>query len=205
MRDVQGRPRQVIAGILLAAGESRRFGRPKLLEPWNGEPLVVRAVRSQLAGGLDPVVVVIQAGPGVGAVLDGLGVETIVNAEPGRGIGYSVRLGVLALAAMTEAALIGVADQPLVDEQVIRQLCQAFRPGTIVVSRYGAHAGNPRIFDRRFFPELAALQGDMGGQAVAAAHPEMIVECPFAERVGSDVDEPEDLRRLVSREPSGDT
>ncbi len=193
----------MIAGILLAAGESRRFGRPKLLERWNGEPLVVRAARSLLRSGLNPVLVVIPAVPGIGASLDGVGVETIANAEPSRGIGHSVSLGIRALPEVATAALIGVADQPLIDEPVIRKLCQAFIPGRIVVPRYGAHGGNPRIFDRRFFPELAALDGEMGGQAVAAAHPEIIVECPFAERVGWDVDGPEDLTWLLSQEPSG--
>lgn len=157
---------------------------------------MARAARSFIDAGLDPVVVVVPMLPAVRASLAGLPVSVVENRDPGRGIGRSIALGIGALPEGAPAALVGVADQPFVDAAVIRRLCAAFIPGRIVTPRYGAHGGNPRIFDRRFFPELVALGGDVGGQSVAATHPDAVLECDFAVRIGLDVDRPEDLERL---------
>ena len=183
----------MIAGVLLGAGESRRFKGQKLLELWHGEALVARAARSMLGGGLSQVVVVIPKDPAMRAVLSHLQLTLVENREPERGIGHSIALGVGALPRSAEAALLAVADQPLMDEQLIRQLCAAYVPGAIVTPRYGSHPGNPRLFDRRYFAELKELVGDVGGQLVAAAHPEAVIECVLPERLGLDVDRPEDL------------
>jgi molybdenum cofactor cytidylyltransferase len=194
----------VVAGVLLAAGASRRFGRPKQIEPWMGETLVAHAARSFLGGGLTPVVVVVPPGSAIQNALTALDVTLVENAQGELGIGHSIALGIGALPGTVRAALIGVADQPLVDENVIRRLVEAFVPGAIVEPRYGDHPGNPRIFDRRFFSELASLRADVGGQLVARAHPEAIVERTFPERVGMDIDRPEDWRRLLSALPAED-
>ena len=188
---------KLIAGVLLAAGQSRRFGGKKLLESWRGEPLIARAARCMLGGGLSQVVVVIPEDTAMRAALSHLEMTLVENGEPERGIGHSIALGVGALPRSAEAAMLAVADQPLMDEQLIGQLCAAYVPGAIVTPRYGSHRGNPRLFDRRYFAELRELVGDVGGQAVAAAHPEAIIECVFQERSGLDVDRPEDLARLL--------
>jgi CTP:molybdopterin cytidylyltransferase MocA len=151
----QGRlHRRLIGGVLLAAGLSRRFGRPKLLEAWEGEPLLRRAAQTFLAAGLN--------------------------------------LGVAALPPTVGAALVGVADQPYLTAEAIADLCRAFTPGQIVVPRYGNHRGNPPIFDRRFFAELVGFRGDRGGQAMISAHPDAVVEVELDERIGTDLDRPED-------------
>jgi molybdenum cofactor cytidylyltransferase len=187
----------LIAGVLLAAGESRRFGGQKLLESWHGEPLVGRAARCLVAAGLRPVVVVVGLQMAVREALADQDVDLVENAEPSRGIAHSISLGIGALPASSVAALLAVADQPFIDEHVIARLCAAFRTGAIVSPRFGSHAGNPRIFDRRFFAELARLSGDVGGQQVAAAHPEAVIECIFPEQFGLDLDRREDWPGLM--------
>ncbi|MEA2669775.1 MAG: molybdenum cofactor cytidylyltransferase [Chloroflexota bacterium] len=187
----------MIAGVLLAAGESRRFGGQKLLEDWRGEPLVARAARSMLLGGLDPVVVVIPPVAAIRQALRHLELTLVENDEPRRGISHSIALGVGSLGASAEAALLAVADQPLMDEVLVARLCAAYLPGAIVTPRYGSNQGNPRLFDRRYFAELTRLAGDAGGQVVAAAHPEVVIECLFPERSGLDIDRPEDLPGLL--------
>jgi molybdenum cofactor cytidylyltransferase len=88
--------------------------------------------------------------------------------------------------------LIGVADQPYLTADAIKELVDAFLPGRIVVPRFGDHRGNPPVFDRRFFVDLMQLRGDRGGQVVVNAHPEAVVEVSLAEEIGDDVDRPED-------------
>src|SRR5207302_10081521 len=105
--------RQLISGILLAAGLSSRFGRQKLLEPWRGEALVRRAARSFLEAGLAPVIAVVSGDRHLADALAGLPVTIETNPQPERGINTSIRIGVGALPRATTAALIGVADQPL--------------------------------------------------------------------------------------------
>jgi molybdenum cofactor cytidylyltransferase len=189
----QGRdPSSLIAGILLAAGQSTRFGRQKLLEPWRGEPLVRKTARSFLEAGLRPLVAVVSPDPRLAEALAGLALTTVENAHPENGISSSIAIGLRALPETTDGALIGVGDQPYLTADAIEHLVRAFSPGRIIVPRWGDHRGNPPVFDRRFFAELLTLDGDRGGQRVIQAHPDAVVEVSLPARLGDDIDRPED-------------
>ena len=194
----------LIPGILLAAGAASRFGRPKLLEQWQGVTLLRRAAGTLWNARARPVIAVVPAGTEFRDELTGLTSALVVNAHPELGIGQSIALGIGALPDDAPAVLIAVADQPLLSLDAIRSLLTAFRPGGIVTPRYGPHQGNPRVFDRRFFSELASLQGDRGGQLVAEAHPEVVVEIELPEPLGIDVDQPSDWARLTGAAGSDD-
>jgi molybdenum cofactor cytidylyltransferase len=186
-----GGPR-LIAGILLAAGLSTRFGRQKLLQPYRGELLVRKTARCFLDAGLQPVVAVVSNSPAFVDALAGLPVTMVENPSPEDGVSSSIAIGLRALPETSSAALIGVADQPYLTVEAVEELLDAFVPGRIVVPRFGDHRGNPPVFDRRFFPDLMQLRGDRGGQVVVNAHPEAVVEVSLAEGIGDDVDRPED-------------
>jgi molybdenum cofactor cytidylyltransferase len=186
-----GGPR-LIAGILLAAGLSTRFGRQKLLQPYRGELLVRKTARCFLDAGLQPVVAVVSNSPAFVDALAGLPVTMVENPSPEDGVSSSIAIGLRALPETSSAALIGVADQPYLTVEAVEELLDAFVPGRIVVPRFGDHRGNPPVFDRRFFRDLMQLRGDRGGQVVVNAHPEAVVEVSLAEEIGDDVDRPED-------------
>jgi molybdenum cofactor cytidylyltransferase len=187
-----GDTRRLIAGILLAAGQSTRFGRQKLLEPWRGEPLVRNAARALIDAGLRPVVAVVSADPRLVDALAGLPLTAVENPHPENGISSSIAIGLRALPETVDAALIAVGDQPHLTAQAIEQLVDAFEPGRIVVPRFGDHRGNPPVFARRFFTELLALTGDHGGQRVITPHPESVIEVSLPKSLGDDVDRPEE-------------
>ena len=151
-----------------------------------------RAARNQVEAGLKPVVVVISDDARFADALASLPLRLVTNATPELGISRSIVTGLGLLPETTEAALIGVGDQPYLTADAIAELVRAFSPGRIVVPRYGDHCGNPPIFDRRFFPELLRLRGDHGGQRVIAAHPEAVIEVSLSSAMGEDVDRPEE-------------
>jgi molybdenum cofactor cytidylyltransferase len=188
----QSRGTRLIAGILLAAGLSTRFGRQKLLEPYRGELLVRKTARCFLDAGLHPVVAVVSTEPAFGDALAGLALTMVENAHPEDGISGSIAIGLRALPKTIDGALVGVADQPYLTPEAVEALVRAFLPGRIVVPLFGDHRGNPPIFDRRFFAELMQLRGDRGGQVVVNAHPNVVIEVSLAEGIGADVDRPED-------------
>ena len=182
----------LIAGILLAAGQSTRFGRQKLLEPWRGEPLVRNAARAIIDAGLRPVVAVVSDDSRLVDALGGLPLTTVENPHPENGISGSIAIGLRALPETVDAALIAVGDQPNLTAEAIEQLLDAFQPGRIVVPRFGDHRGNPPVFARRFFTELLALTGDHGGQRVITSHPDSVIEVLLSQSLGDDVDRPDE-------------
>lgn len=141
---------------------------------------------------LDQVVVVISREPGLRQAIADLPLSIVENPLPERGVSSSIAIGLRSLKEAQAAALIGVADQPQLTAAALAQLIAAFQPGRIVVARYQDHRGNPAIFDRRYFAELQALSGDVGGQRVIAAHPEVVTEVSLPAEMGRDVDRPED-------------
>jgi molybdenum cofactor cytidylyltransferase len=186
----------VIAGILLAAGQASRYGGAKLLERFQGETLLRRAATAFVEGGCDPLIIVVPVHPPTYAALDGFDATLVANPEPELGIGHSIALGVAAVPEQAEAAVIGVADQPLLTSEMVKGLMGAFSTGHIVIPRYGEQAGNPRVYDRLFFDELRALTGDRGGQLLAERHPDAVIEISLPARLGIDIDTPDDWKRL---------
>ncbi len=144
---------------------------------------------------MEPLVAVVSADPRLLVALAGLPLTTVENAHPEQGISGSIAIGLRALPEATEAALIGVADQPYLTVEVIHALVRAFAPRRIIVPRWGDHRGNPPVFDRSFFPELLVLRGDQGGQRVITAHADAVIEVPLPAGLGDDIDRPEEWPR----------
>lgn len=153
-----------------------------------------KAARCFLDAGLQPVVAVVSRDPAFGDALAGLALTMVENPTPEDGISSSIAIGLRALPPTTSAVLIGVADQPYLTVEAVEELMRAFVPGRIVVPRFGDHRGNPPVFDRQFFTELAQLRGDRGGQVIVKAHPDAVIEVRLAEGIGEDVDRPDDWR-----------
>lgn len=153
------------------------------------------AARTFLDAGLTPLVAVVSDRERYAEALAGMALTLVENREAEQGMSRSIALGLSALPPHAGAALLGVADQPFLTADAVRDLCRAFEPGRIVMARYGDHHGNPCIFDRRFFLELMAVRGDHGGGAVVRAHRDAVTEVELPDRMGTDIDRPEDWPR----------
>jgi len=188
-----------VAGIVLAAGASRRMGRNKLLLDVGGEPLVRRTVRRALEAGLDPVVVVLgfEADLVREAVAD-LPCRPVVNANHARGQIESIRAGLLALPAESAAAVTLLADMPLVTAGMIARLADRFRAGgvALVVSEYGGVQAPPTLYARPLFAEILALEEGACARQVARRHraEAAVFEWPAAALL--DLDSPDDYARI---------
>jgi CTP:molybdopterin cytidylyltransferase MocA len=160
-----------VSGLVLAAGAGRRMGRPKAELIVDGERLIDRAVRVLRAGGCDEVVTVVRDGVG------SPGARVVVNPEPERGMGSSLRL---ALAAATgRRAVILLVDTPGIGAEAVRAVLGVDAP--VVVATYGGDRGHPVVVDHSWWSEVARLAaGDRGARPFLAAHPELVreVECP---------------------------
>lgn len=197
-----------IYALVLAAGRGRRFGGDKLLAPFRGATIIghVAATLAQAMGGgllTGGVAVVPVRARALLWPLDTAGLEVVENPEAGTGLASSLRLGLAALAhpdrrPAAAAALVVLADQPLLRLPVIEALVSAWRraPGTHR-PRYAdqpAEPGHPVLLDRAAWGLTEALRGDQGLGALLAGHAGVgLVEVPGA---NPDVDTAEDLRLL---------
>ncbi|MGH3291000.1 MAG: nucleotidyltransferase family protein [Trebonia sp.] len=184
-----------VAGILLAAGDGSRLGQPKATVELAGSTLAERGVALLRDGGTDPVIVVTGAVP-----VELPGVVSVHNPDWLTGMGSSLVAGLRALQGGATAAVIALADQPLVGAEAVRRLIAAHARGaTVVVAAYGGKPRNPVLIDQvhwRAVVELAAGE-DAGARPFLRAHPDLVtlVECGDT---GSpvDIDTPQDLARL---------
>ena len=188
-----------VAALVLAAGQSRRMGGPnKLLAEIAGKPLVRRVVEQTLASRAKPVVVVTgHQREKVEAALAGLPITFTHNPDFADGLSTSLKAGIAALPEEADAAVVCLGDMPQVDAALIDRLSDAFDPergALIVAPTFGGKRGNPVVWARRFFSELAALQGDVGARHLIGAHADALVEVPAENRgVFLDVDTPDAL------------
>jgi molybdenum cofactor cytidylyltransferase len=189
-----------VDGIVLAAGGSRRLGRPKQLLLYKGKTLVRHAVEAGLAASLRSVVVVIGAhGEEVKAALEDLPVRFVENPHWETGQSTSIRAGLQALPDGTGAAVFLLGDQPNTPPDLIRKLVEVHRRtlAPLIAPRVEERRGNPVLFDRETFMDLENLSGDVGGRALFSRYTEESVEWQD-EKAMVDVDTEEDYRKLIS-------
>lgn len=199
--------RSTVAGVLLAAGQGSRFGRPKALVELDGQTLAERGVTLLRAGGTDPVLIV------TGAAQVELRPEhqarTVYNGEWRTGMGSSLRA---ALRVLTEleagpevgAVVVALADQPLVGAEAVGRLIAAYRAGAeVAVAAYDGKPRNPVLLAREHWPEvIATATGDQGARAFLRARSELVtlVECGDTGRP-DDIDTPADLEHIAVSRP----
>lgn len=188
--------------IVLAAGASRRLGRPKQLLDLDGETLLGRTLRVARESGAAPVLAVLGAyWETICTSLSMNEVVMVLNERWKEGMATSIGAGLRALAACSPAApgtIILGCDQPRLSGSHLGCLIERFHLSSgnaIVASAYGGVRGIPAVFPRDLFPRLLALEGDRGARAILGDPQYKIIEVPF-EGGEIDIDVPADLDRL---------
>lgn len=195
-----------IAGVVLAAGMSRRLGRPKQLLHLGDRTVIEHVVARARASVLDEIIVVIGArADDVRRVLVDDAVQVVMNERFADGQGTSLAAGIRALGDDVDAAVILLGDQPGISSPVINGIVAARRTAgaSIVMAEYGDELGHPVLFGREHFPALMALEGDHGGRDIIRRHTADVLTVPADDdTVPADIDTEDDWRVMVRHERS---
>ena len=191
-----------IAALILAAGLSRRMGKAnKLLAEIDGAPMVARVADAVLASKAAPVLVVTgHEAERVIAALGGRKLGHVHNPDYAEGLASSLRRGLAALPADIDGVLVCLGDMPRITAAHLDRIIAAFNPlegRVICVPTCRGKWGNPVLFARRFFPEMARLKGDAGARHLIGQHHDVVAEVEMDdEAVLIDVDSPDKLMKL---------
>ncbi|MFD9893112.1 NTP transferase domain-containing protein [Amycolatopsis sp. NPDC059027] len=186
-----------VAGLLLAAGAGRRFGGPKALAEFDGEPFVLRALRALEAAGCGPIRVVL--GAAAEQVRDLLPDPTVAVLAEGweHGMGESLRAGLDVLADLpenTDAALVHLVDLPWVSAEAVARVAAGSGSDVVARAAYDGVPGHPVLLGRHWWAEVAeSARGDRGARDWLAGRTDLrLVECGDLGS-GRDVDRRDDL------------
>jgi molybdenum cofactor cytidylyltransferase len=181
----------------MAAGSSQRFGENKLAAVVGGKTLLERALEAVPTDLVSAVCVVTQYHQAE-ALARRFGFSCVRNEHPEQGISSTIRLGTQRLQRECQALMYLVCDQPLLRRESVAALVEFSQahPDHIIGAAHGGVRGNPCIFPRRFYPELCALTGDVGGSAVIRRHSQALLLYELDGRELADVDTPQALAAL---------
>jgi molybdenum cofactor cytidylyltransferase len=194
-----------IAGIVLAAGYSRRMGSAKALLTLGDESFIERVVRALRDGGCEPLIVVVGVGAeheAAAAVAESMGASVVINEDPHSEQIDSLRLAMESVPAEAAGMIVSPVDVPLVSASLVDALIAAFETSgkaLVLPGREGRH-GHPVLFGRALYDELLRHPLPGGARDVVHAHlnEAAVVEIQ-EEMILKDVDTPEDLRRIRKR------
>jgi molybdenum cofactor cytidylyltransferase len=193
----------MIAGLILAAGESSRMGTPKATLAYRGRTFLDWIVETLRSAGLERIVVVLgHRAEEIQPRVKSEAIEVIINPDYRSGQTSSFQEGLRALTAEDlEAVLLCLVDHPAVSAGTARGIVTAFRESDapVVIPTYHGRRGHPVLIARRLFDELLGLTGDAGADSVVRRYrpATQYVEVED-EGVVIDVDDPEDYRRLTN-------
>ena len=193
----------MICAIVLAAGESRRMGAPKLLLPFGGGTVISHIVDQLLLSAVSETYVVVgREGDRIAEALAGRPVRVVANPGYEGGMLSSVRCGLGALPQPCEAVLVALGDQPAITRELVDRMIHAFeRAGKgILVPCFQGKRGHPVLIAARYRDEILAGYDSAGLRGLLRAHPEDVSELNVeTSAVLSDMDYPEDYRREIAR------
>ncbi len=190
--------RKRFQALVLAAGSASRFGGRKLLADWNGAPLLHAALAAARAAPVEGVTVVTGADAAdIGSAIDAFDPAIRRVHAPGyaQGMSASLKVGIAALPADTDAVFVFLGDMPRIPRAVLEALADAVRSGAPAAAAvFQGRRGNPVVLARELFATISTLTGDTGARPVLQALGARValVESPD-DGVLFDVDTPGDL------------
>ena len=191
----------MIRTLILAAGESRRMGQPKMLLPFSGATIIEAVVHSALASAADEVMVVLGAGEEkIRNAIAHLPVEIAVNTEYRLGMLSSIQCGFRSLPTGTCAMVIMLGDQPTIPAQAVDRVIDAWRQSCkgLVLPVYDGRRGHPLLVDMRYRTEVLNLHPSAGMRSILTSHTADILEVPMdIPAVLKDIDTPDDYAKLT--------
>lgn len=191
----------MISGIVLAAGESKRMGRPKQLLSFGSSTILEHVVENLLRSRVGELILVLghQSGP-IMARFEGSAVKIAINPAYQEGMSTSIGCGIRAASTESRAYLVALGDQPLVRSEVVDRLIAEYEDQGkgIVLPAFGGLPGHPVIFDQKYRDELLSLSGDKGAKSIVAGHSQDVhqVEVDTASVV-YDIDKWEDYQEQL--------
>jgi molybdenum cofactor cytidylyltransferase len=192
------RPR--VTGLVLAAGGSKRLGRPKQLLPFGGVTLLDHTLGTARACGFDQLICVIGGGvvDEIRATVDLSGADVIENHDYGEGCSSSIALALAAVDPGTEVLVLLLGDQPGVTPATVHALLDGRGDAPLALCRYDNGRGHPFAFARSLFPDLAALHGDKGVWKLQDRYEDVLTVVPITGEIPRDVDTWEDYEAVQS-------
>ena len=189
-----------VSAIVLAAGAGSRFGGGKLLAPFGGRTLIEATLCGLRGAPVDEIIVVVGAeGERLRSISTAYETRIVENQDWTEGMSTSVRAGLRACAPGARAAVVCLADQPLVGAEAVGRLVEAYKRGArVAVATYGGEMRNPVLFARGVWPLLLReMSGDRGARVFLKHHRKIVTEVSCDDVADpADVDTVEDLRRL---------
>ena len=186
-----------VAGVILAAGGSSRFGEIKQLLPWKNKNIINTVVETAALAGLDPILVVLGANAGlIQASLDNETVQVVTNPDWDKGQSTSLKAGVTAIRQTVDGVLFLLCDQPHLTLNLVNAVVEeGLRSGKVVTPIIDDRRANPVYFPASCFPLFDTLEGDAGGRQIISACPHTTL--PWLDDwMARDIDTPEDYRAL---------
>lgn len=186
-----------VAGVILAAGGSSRFGEIKQLLPWKNKNIINTVVETAALAGLDPILVVLGANAGlIQASLDNGTVQVVTNPDWDKGQSTSLKAGVTAIRHIVDGVLFLLCDQPHLTVNLVDAVVEeGLRSGKVVTPIIDDRRANPVYFPASCFPLFDTLEGDAGGRQIIPACPHTTL--PWLDDwMARDIDTPEDYRVL---------
>jgi molybdenum cofactor cytidylyltransferase len=191
----------LIWALVLAAGESKRMGRPKQLLPFANKTILETVIDRITQSTVDEILVVLGANrEQIEEVTKDLPVKSVYNPRFKEGMLSSVQKGFASLPDDAEAVLIFLGDQPMVPGSVIDQIIRAYRSTKkgIVLPVYDRKRGHPVLISTKYRKDVSHLDPEIGLRELVHNHPEDILEVDLdSSSVLEDIDTPEDYKKLM--------
>jgi molybdenum cofactor cytidylyltransferase len=188
-----------VAGLVLAAGGSRRLGRPKQLLPFAGATLLDHAVETARACEFDQLIVALGGhSQKVRSRVNLQGADVVINPGFGAGCSSSIAVAMNALDPATTVLVLMLGDQPGVVPGTVRVLLAARGDAPVAVCRYEDGRGHPFAFGQEMFADLRGLHGDKAVWRLLEERAGEVEEVPVPGRVPPDVDTWADYEAVVA-------